>query len=421
MRELLPHSIEAEESVLGAMLITPNAIETVAPHLASADFYRGVHGHIYGAITALHDEGFRADPVTVADRLATQGVLDQCGGSARLLDLQAGTPSTTNVAHYALIVRDHAARRNALARLAETDSAIRGGADAHAAVGELVETFTASSSATSTWDPVDIDALWDGSADDAFPPAILGERVDGAKCISPGAKGLLLAPPESGKSFLAIAMCVDSALMGRPAIYVDFESRANRVVARLRQHIHGNRCRGFFTYVRPNAAIAPSDRWKARRRLDSTRPALVVIDGYNALLAKHKLDANKTTDIAALAEAVIEPWSRDDVCTLLIDHVAKDDTRMGRTATTAIGSISKTGLVDYALALEPDRDRRIAKGTTGSSHITVAKDRDGELRHHCADQHAFGAFTVRSSRIGRWQHQIFMPPGQDGPATAWEA
>jgi len=418
MTDLLPHSIDAEEALLGAMLLSANAIEDVAAHIQPADFWQPAHGHIYAAVCSLHDEGFRADPVTVADRL--DRLLEQCGGPHRLVELQAGAPSTTNAAHYALIVRDHAARRNALARLAETDMAIRGGADAHAALSELVDTFTATSTTASTWDPVNIDDLWDGHPADGFPPAILGARVDGARCISPGAKGLLLAPPESSKSMFAMAMCVEAALLGRASIYVDFESRAKRVIPRLRQHIHGDRCRGQFWYIRPENAITPSDRWRARRRLEETRALLVVIDGYNALLAKHKLDANKTTDIAALAESVIEPWSSDDVCTILIDHVAKDDTRMGRSATTAIGSISKTGLVDYALALEPDRDSRIAKGATGWTTLTIAKDRDGELRCHTPDRSTFGNFTVRSDQNGRWQHRITMPDGMNGPTTRWE-
>jgi hypothetical protein len=414
-----PHNREAEESLLGAMLISANAIEDVAAHISAGDFYDPGHGHVFAAICKLHDGGFHADPVTVGQELDQQGILAQCGGTGRLVSLMAGTPTIGNAAHYALIVRDLSEARSALHSLLETSASISGGTPAHEAISTLVDRFSSSSTRSSTWDPENIDHLWDGSPEEAFPAAVLGTRIDGARCISPGAKGLLLAAPESGKSLLAIGLCVEAALLGRKSIYVDFESRATRVIPRVRQHIYGDRCRGLFSYIRPNSAITASDRWRARRRLDRDRPMLVVIDGYNALLAKHKLDANKTTDIAALAEAVIEPWSSDETCTLLIDHVSKDDTRSGRQS-TAIGSISKTGLVDYALALEPDADRRIAKGSTGWSRVAIAKDRDGELRHHAINRVDFGNFTVRSDASGRWQHRITMPDGMNGPQVTWD-
>ena len=418
MKATSPHNREAEESVLGAMLLSANAIEDVAAYISASDFYQPAHGHIFAAIIAVHDIGMSADPVTVGQTLSAAGLIDQCGGSSRLVDLQAGTPTIGNAAHYARIVRDLSEARSALHSLQETSAAIYGGVQAHTAITDLVDRLSGTTTRESTWDPENIDHLWDGSAEEAFPSPVLGSRVDGVKCISPGAKGLLIAAPESGKSLLAIGLCVEAALMGRKSVYVDFESRASRVIPRLRQHIYGDRCRGYFSYIRPASAITASDRWRARRRLATDKPLLVVIDGYNALLAKHKLDANKTTDIAALAEAVIEPWSGDDVCTLLIDHISKDDTRSGRQS-TAIGSVSKTGLVDYALALEPDGDRRIAKGSMGWSKIAIAKDRDGELRCHADNRVDFGNFTVRSDASGRWQHVITMPDGMSGPQVKW--
>lgn len=109
---LLPHNIEAEESVLGAMLMNRNSIADASNMLEADDFYKPTYGNIFQAILRVHSEGTPADPITVADNLSRNGLLEMCGGSGALVGLQAGTPTSTNVAFYAEIVaRDALARR----------------------------------------------------------------------------------------------------------------------------------------------------------------------------------------------------------------------------------------------------------------------------------------------------------------------
>jgi replicative DNA helicase len=109
---LLPHNVEAEESVLGAIILAPNAILDIIPILDPQDFYRPAHGTIYTAALALFHRGESIDPVTLADELRRTGMLDMIGGSGTLVGLSAGTPSTTNAAHYAeLVAKDSKYRR----------------------------------------------------------------------------------------------------------------------------------------------------------------------------------------------------------------------------------------------------------------------------------------------------------------------
>jgi replicative DNA helicase len=108
---LLPHNTEAEESLLGAMLLSRDAIAAAAEVCTSADFYRPAYGHIFDAILALYAHAAPADPVTVAEELRRGGLLDMIGGSAALVGLQAGTPTTSNAGHYARIVEEHALLR----------------------------------------------------------------------------------------------------------------------------------------------------------------------------------------------------------------------------------------------------------------------------------------------------------------------
>ena len=106
-----PHSIEAEQSLLGAMLLSEHAVSAVANIVTADDFYKPAHRHIFDAIQSLYGAGQGVDPVTVADELANAGVLDAVGGSATLVSLQAGTPAITNAEHYARIVEEKALLR----------------------------------------------------------------------------------------------------------------------------------------------------------------------------------------------------------------------------------------------------------------------------------------------------------------------
>lgn len=101
-----PHSIDAEESLLGAMLLSEQAISAVTGVVTADDFYRPAHRHVFDAIQSLYAAGQGVDPVTVADELDQAGVLESVGGPATLVTLQARTPAITNALHYAKIVEE---------------------------------------------------------------------------------------------------------------------------------------------------------------------------------------------------------------------------------------------------------------------------------------------------------------------------
>ena len=106
-----PHNLQAEESLLGAMLLSKDAISVASEKLVAENFYKPAHGHIYEAITSLNAAGEPADPVTVAEELRRAGLLDAVGGPATLVTLQAATPAISNAARYATIIEEHALLR----------------------------------------------------------------------------------------------------------------------------------------------------------------------------------------------------------------------------------------------------------------------------------------------------------------------
>src|SRR5687768_4696743 len=106
-----PHNLEAEESLLGAMLLSRDAIAAAVEHCGVDDFYKPAHGHVFDAVTSLFGQGEPADPVTVADELRRAGLLEAIGGPALLVSLQARAGATTSAGHYAHIVAEHALLR----------------------------------------------------------------------------------------------------------------------------------------------------------------------------------------------------------------------------------------------------------------------------------------------------------------------
>ena len=106
-----PHDLQAEESLLGAMMLTAEAIAAAAGIVNASDFYKPAHGHVYDAIHTLYASGQPADSVTVADELRRAGLLDAIGGHAVLAQIMSSAPATTNADRYARIVEEYALLR----------------------------------------------------------------------------------------------------------------------------------------------------------------------------------------------------------------------------------------------------------------------------------------------------------------------
>ena len=107
-----PHNLSAEESLLGALLLSREAVNTVSELGMHADvFYKPAHQHVFDAMRNLLSIGQPVDAVTVADELRKVGLLDDIGGMDFLLRLQNTTPVIGNVGRYAKIVMDTAALR----------------------------------------------------------------------------------------------------------------------------------------------------------------------------------------------------------------------------------------------------------------------------------------------------------------------
>jgi len=221
-----PQNLDAEESVLGAMMLSPLAIGAVteSTNLSGSDFYRESHGHVFKAILALYAKGEPVDAITVVDELDRTSTLDGAGGGERVHELAALVPAASNAAHYARIVSEMATLRGLIR--AGNDIA-RLGFDRPGETVELVDraesiVFDLSQQRVST-EFAHIDDLLKESFETITKLYEAGTDITGTASgfrdvdrltsgFQPGNLVIIAARPSMGKSALALCMASNVAV-----------------------------------------------------------------------------------------------------------------------------------------------------------------------------------------------------------------
>jgi replicative DNA helicase len=106
LQRIPPNSMEAEQSVLGAMLLDKEAVSVSTEFISGEDFYREAHKEIFDAIVELFDRGQPVDLITLPEKLKVRNTLEAVGGITYLTNLMSIVPSTHNVGHYAKIIEE---------------------------------------------------------------------------------------------------------------------------------------------------------------------------------------------------------------------------------------------------------------------------------------------------------------------------
>jgi hypothetical protein len=212
-----PQNLDAEESVLGAMMLSPAAVDKVREALDPAAFYRESHGKICQAAFDLGSRGEPVDAITLADELAKRGQLEDVGGRKRIHELAALVPATSNVGHYAKIVRECAARREeaALGR-ALVSASENGGLPAHPDVAERVRLVLDAPSDSSRLEP-----LWH---QEALKREVPEQRYLVSELVQPASLGTIAGEPETFKSLIAIEIAFRVVAGGKVFSRFDVET-----------------------------------------------------------------------------------------------------------------------------------------------------------------------------------------------------
>ncbi|HUS62486.1 MAG TPA: replicative DNA helicase [Acidimicrobiales bacterium] len=241
-----PNNLEAEESLLGAMLLSREAVTAAVERVGADDFYKPAHGHVYEAITSLFSQGEPIDPVTVAEELRRAGLLDAIGGQATLVSLQAGTPATTSAGRYARIVEEHALLRRligAAGEIAEMGYALP---DDVTATLDLAETMVFQLTERRSTDTTKalrelldgtldrLDALYAKGASITGTPTGFTDLDDNLSGLQDSALIIVGARPSIGKTAFALNIAANAAMKANvPTLIFSLEMGHQELAQRL--------------------------------------------------------------------------------------------------------------------------------------------------------------------------------------------
>ena len=241
-----PQNLEAEESVLGAMMLSPGAIGAVSEVLDAGDFYRESHAKIYRAALALYAKGEPVDAITLVDELEERGELEDAGSRTRIHELAALVPASANAGHYARIVREMATLRGLIRAGGEISTL---GWERPGETTDLVDraeqiVFDLSQArVTSEFSHIEellkdsferITALYEAGAEVTGTPSGFRDLDRLTSGFQPGNLIIVAARPSMGKSGLGLCMAANLAVRAEvPVAVFTLEMSKSEVTQRL--------------------------------------------------------------------------------------------------------------------------------------------------------------------------------------------
>lgn len=242
-----PQDVAAEQSVLGGMLISKDAIADVVEELRGTDFYRPAHELIYDAVLDLYGRGEPADAITVLAELTKRGEISRVGGAPYIHDLISAVPTAANAGYYARIVRERAVLRRLVeagTRIVQLGYATDGG-DVDDIVNNAQAEVYAVTETRSAEDYVPLGETIGGTVDEIEAAGNRGEGMVGVPTgfadldrltngLHPGQMIVLAARPAIGKSTLGIDIARSASIKhGMTSVVFSLEMGRNEITMRL--------------------------------------------------------------------------------------------------------------------------------------------------------------------------------------------
>ena len=335
-----PHDLDAEKSLLGAMLLSSDATSTGLSKVKVEDFYRQAHQRIFTALLALYGKGEPCDVVTAAARLESTGELEQVGGKSYLLDVVNTVPLAGNVAKYADIVK----RMSLLRRLILAATHIAAiGYEAPDDIDDVIETCekeifaVTNERVETTFRPIDelLTAGWKHLEE-------LYERQEHLTGVTTGWSELdrllaglhrgdlviLAARPSVGKTAFALNLAVNAARSGVAVGVFSLEMAAEQLVMRIlssESRVDGQKLRtgrlsdsdwkplmdamgrldGCDLHVDDTAALSIMElRAKARRMFRGKKDGLIIVDYLQLMQPSARRSENRQVEIAEISRGL---------------------------------------------------------------------------------------------------------------------
>jgi len=418
-----PHSYEAEESLLGAMMLSREAITTAATILLPEDFYRPLHGQIFAAMVELDAENNAVDNVTILERLSARGVSNV--DASLLGEFAQNVPSWRNAEQYAKIVRDKSRQRGLIAAgmkivddaFEPTDDVAGLFDDAESAIMKLADKDSADS--ISPLAPLISQELALLEQRSELGSALNGMATGYKKLdqelrgISPTALTIIGARPSIGKTAFALGILRHvGAVEQRPALFFSLEMGRIEVAERIlaaTAEIDGNRLkvgnlsntdwekatRALTTlssariFVDDNPSLTVMDvRSRARRIKQQEKDLGVVIVDYLQLMSSRKSSENRQIEVAEMSRG-LKILARELECPVIaLSQLSRGVQQANRRPVMA--DLRESG------AIEQDADIVIflhrggkdegnaetpAYKDEGKVEVIIAKNRNGSIGH----------------------------------------
>ena len=234
-----------------------------------------------------------------------------------------------------------------------------------------------SSEPASSWSPVDLTSVLDGSW--TRPQPTVGRRADGVGLLYPHRQHTLVSESEGGKTWLMLAIATTEINAGNAVVYIDFEDDEGGIVGRLLTlGLPAEKIRDKFAYIRPEHGIDTAGRSQIEQAVGDLNPTFAVLDGVTEAMVLHGLDPLSNADVAAFGHRLPGWLASRGPAVMMSDHVPKSTENRGR---YAIGAAHKLNGLNGAQYLLTNR-KPFGIGITGRSTLLLAKDRPGQLRRH---------------------------------------
>ncbi len=414
-----PHDIQAEESLLGAMLLSRDAVAAASETVTVDSFYKPAHGHIYDAITTLSARGEPVDPVTVADELRRADLLEQLGGPSVLLSLQANTPATSNAARYAHIVEDHALLRRMIGVAAEIaemgyslpDDVIKTLDEAETKIYDLSQNRITDSTAELRDLLPDtltrIEALYDRGDAITGTPSGYADLDDLTSGLQPEALIVVGARPAMGKTAFALGMASHAAMHAdKPVLYFSLEMSRLELSQRLlsaearvdsRRMATGRLEDSDWTKItgavgrlaeaplwlddNPNVSIAEI-RGKARRLASKVGDLGLIVVDYVQLMTGRTSAENRQVEVAEISRG-LKILARELHCPVVALAQLNRGLEQRADKRPLLSDLRESGALeqdaDVVLFLYRDEIYNPDSPDTGTAEVLVSKHRSGPL------------------------------------------
>ncbi|MDU7648280.1 MAG: DnaB-like helicase C-terminal domain-containing protein [Klebsiella michiganensis] len=406
-----PHSIEAEQSVLGGLMLDNERWDDVAERVVSEDFYTRPHRHIFTEMARLQESGSPIDLITLAESLERQGQLDSVGGFAYLAELSKNTPSAANISAYADIVRERAVVREMISVANEIAEA---GFDPQGRTSEdlldLAESRVfkiAESRANKDEGPKNIADVLDATV--ARIEQLFQQPHDGVTGVNTGYDDLnkktaglqpsdliiVAARPSMGKTTFAMNLVENAAMLqDKPVLIFSLEMPSEQIMMRSISGTMGILLEKRNIYIDDSSGLTPTEVRSRARRIAREHGGigLIMID-YLQLMRVPSLSDNRTLEIAEISRSLKALAKELQVPVVALSQLNRSleqraDKRPVNSDLRESGSIEQDA--DLIMFIYRDEVYHENSDLKGIAEIIIGKQRNGPIG------------TVRLTFNGQW-------------------